>query len=207
MSNLPFDPKDLPEDLRKKLEEVVNKAAAQRMQERNPEFVAKYGDITDPENPFTWKPSTRKDKGLSLGDRLKYAELDIEITMEGLAKHISQTYDQIGDLQNVVGSLALVLMRSGQFPELDELLSSLTANTNQREGADPFNGGPIPPDHILQTVDGPIRADQVPGYKEVPGWVPSPDWLDANCACPVHTAKRDADRNKRPGDDLPGLYL
>jgi hypothetical protein len=60
-------------------------------------------------------------------------------------------------------------------------------------------------EQLIDTVDGMIRMDQIPGYVDDPKWAPSPDWVDANCNCPEHRARRE--QNGPDDDPLTGMYL
>ena len=61
---------------------------------------------------------------------------------------------------------------------------------------------------MVETPQGLIRGDQIPGYKNDPDWRPSPDWMDANCMCPSHVAQREHAQEDPPGSfGGTGLYL
>lgn len=190
-----------PED-KKKLEELVANA--------DPEALAKFGNPLDENDPRMWTAKERADKGLSAEEQIQLLANDVDAITLTVGKLAKDLFDM---------RMAAMLAEIKANPEA--ALEKLLANYNDPDKNFGPNGpsGPayagslsdprISPDTIVETVDGPIRADQVPGYKNVPGWTPSPDWAEANCACDAHKAMRAAANNKPEDDDKfpTGFYL
>lgn len=195
--------RELPQDVRDAIE---------RSKRENPELIAKYGDPSDENDPRFWTPSERAERGVSLEDRVKYLELDQEMSMltlgpvlqwvmqkkaEEMAEQMRR--DPVAFLRNA--------LESGADPKL--ILSAITEAQNGSSHEDASSNHSLAPDTLVETVQGKIRADQIPGYRDDPDWQPSPDWIDANCVCERHQAMRAASEGKRPddGDYSTGLYL
>lgn len=205
---------EMPEDLRRQLEKMVNGA--------DPELLKKYGNPLDEDDPRSWLPSTRKNRGVNPLDRLEMLELDMEksiLSFGELAREVKRIADYVARQQ---AEEIAEQMKTDPKAAMEKLMSVLGIQPEDGppipDGAFGPNGenGPayagstqgVPPDTIVETVDGPIRADQIPGYENSPDWRPSVDWLDANCTCPLHVAQREAagghdDNGERP----PGMYL
>jgi hypothetical protein len=188
------------DDATKNLRDALKKVALNNL---SAEFLAKYGDPTDPNNPVTWKPSTRAERGLSLEERVHFLELDSDLEQDALGSLLRE-------LQTLRAEMMMDKLkeRGPEGEALAGLLKTLMESGGSADG--PGNGHNyagsaqgIAPDTIVDTVDGPIRADQIPGYREDPSWRPSPDWADANCTCPAHVAMRE--QKDQPGST--GFYL
>lgn len=186
--------------------------ALQRSLENNPEYVEKYGNPFDETDPRNWSPTERKERGLSLEDRLSLLELDVESQEVVLSKltefMVSEQAKQMKEeLLRDPEAFIKKMINNGTLPQGE------WGPGNDKDGAR-YAGSTegIKPDQQVPTVDGPIRADQIPGYRNDPAWRPSPDWVDANCTCPTHVAQREA-ANQKPTDgtddkDFPtGFYL
>lgn len=205
---------ELPDELR----ELVEK----RKQD-NPELIEKFGDPTNPDDPRFWSPSTRKEKGVSVEDRLTFLELDMEAMTLAFGPVLKwymqkQAEEMVAKLRDNPMGVLKEMLDSGMEPaDAIGMLSEL-AKRVQESGSYGPNGhdGPayagstagLAPDSIVESKDGPIRADQIPGYRNDPSWRPSPDWIDANCMCPTHVAQRAAANGGSDDDGYgSGLYL
>ena len=211
------------DELRKKLEEVMASA--------DPELVAKFGNPLDENDPKTWLPSKRAENGISLEDQVKYLGLDLESSAlfsgrlmemvmslqnqlailqkwvaekmadeftENVKNNPEKAVEQLKKLMNLTGDQAPI----GSWGPLDDNPNSPVRYAGSTQG--------IKPDQMVDTPQGPIRADQIPGYSSDPNWKPSPDWVDANCMCPVHVESRKNQFGINPfgNDDPPnGMYL
>ena len=197
---------ELPDNLRELLE---------KRKEIDPELFEKYGDPTNPDDPRFWSPSKRKEEGLSIEDRLTYLELDVEamtlamgpVMTWVLRKQAEEMAAQLRD--DPIGFLKNMVAKGASPEEALELIGSLTNAMEQQQpnyersyGPDGTDGNAyagstqgIAPDTMVDSINGPIRADQIPGYRNEPGWRPSPDWVDANCTCESHKAQRAAASN------------
>lgn len=191
----------------------------------DPELLNKFGNPLDLEDPRMWLPSTREEKGVSQEDRLRFAELDVEsmgLAFGTLLRRVDEMYtwmlkeaenrlieqakkDPEGTLRKLLsGDISIPgtpVKRAGSWGPLDD-----SENTSVRYAGSAIG---IKPDQMVDTPDGMIRADEIPGYKDDSEWTPSPDWIDANCMCPSHVARREEAKNN--GDDNPfngtGFYL
>lgn len=201
--------RELPEELREMIE---------ARKQTNPELFEKYGDPTDENDPRFWLPSSREERGVSLEDRVRYLELDQETSMLAFAPVLQwvlrkQRDEMIAELQKDPVAFLRKALESGADPQ--EILTAM-ASTQGSHGPDGDHGpayagstSGIAPDTMVDTVQGKIRADQIPGYRNDPSWQPSPDWIDANCTCERHQALRAASNNGSgdDGDFSTGLYL
>jgi hypothetical protein len=182
-----------------------------QLQEQHPEFFDKYGDPTDESDPRNWEPSSRGERGLSLNDRVKLLELDMDLIKSTVQKVMpwvirKQEEEMLEefkrDPQKFLANFAKQ-MGTEVPPEVMEAAKQLQPVATDNRGA-------ILPDAMLPTVNGPVRADSVPGYRFEPDWAPSEEWSDENCACPVHQEMREkgqASKTTSNNADLPGLYL
>lgn len=177
------------DDLRKAMEQDVYNS------EEFKKLTEKFGDPKDKNNPLTWIPSQRKEKGLSIEERLSYLELDVELvqsTLDSVLVTVNKLrLDGLLDKLRVKGpeGAALADLLEGLRP--GEAPSATTDNHSEK----------IASDTIVKTVDGDIRVDQIPGYRDDGSWQPSPDWIDANCPCQAHEEKR------RNSNGPTGFYL
>ncbi len=126
---------------------------------------------------------------LTLEERVELLEKETEILRRSTAGLINDMRAQ--QLKGLVEQFL------NENPDVREEVSRLL----QEETEQPM---PLPPDHLVPTVNGNIRAGEIPGYKNEPGWRPSIDWVEANCTCPTHTEKRN---NQNPENGTGGLYL
>lgn len=194
--------RELPEELRKLVQ--------QRMQEE-PELFEKFGNPLDENDPRFWTPSEREERGVSLEDRVKFLELDVEAQMKVLGEIVMwkmseekrRMRERIAEAKNDPQK-AMELLREimgDDNPEnmIGEMSPDGTILAGSVQGASP--------DAEVSTPQGTIKVSDIPGYRNDPDWKPSPDWLDANCMCPVHQAQR-AQGMTPPTDDGPtGFYL
>ena len=182
---------------------------------RNPELVEKYGNPLDKEDPRNWTPTERAEKGLSETEQLRLLGLDVESQAKGFAALVQRMFDlefQLDKAQRLLAELSAreftALVKEGKIEEAMALMKKVMGSGEDPSFSSevaPSNDGQIP---MVQTVNGPIRLDQVPGYRDDPEWRPSPDWLDANCTCEVHTKKREEAKGQNPfGDFGTGMYL
>lgn len=190
------DLSNIPEDMRAGLEELIKES---------PEYVAKFGNPLDANDPRNWSPSERKERGVSFEDRLTFLELDVEAQQTVLSKVSLWMIEQ-------QRKEMLAEMKNDPEAFLRKMMGQAGSRGPNGDTGPAFAGSTvgIAPDEIVDTVDGPIRADQIPGYRNEPGWHPSPDWADANCTCPTHTQQREAAKGSQlNGDDnFPnGFYL
>lgn len=164
----------------------------------NEELFARYGDPSDPNDPRHWKPTTRLDKGLSLSDRVKLLEIDMELmqlTVGSVLKWaaIQQEKELLQELKTnpraAMEKLAKILGQ--EIPE--DIQEFLAGAKGPSDGATLYAGSVqgAPADALVITPTGTIRVDQIPGYKNDPDWTPSTDWVDMNCLCESHVAIRE----------------
>jgi hypothetical protein len=198
------------EQTRKMLEEVLKKA--------DPAMVEKFGNPLDENDPRMWTPSKRIENGVSLEDQIKLLGLDVEAHAVAMANQMTTVAtlramfmefmtDYIADLMRTNPEKAVKLLMkmggmegpAGSWGPLDNDPNSPVRYAGSTVG--------IAPDQMIDTPDGMIRADQIPGYRNDPDWKPSPDWVDANCMCPTHQASRKGHGNIDPFDPPNGMYL
>lgn len=181
--------------------------------DQNPELVEKFGNPLDKNDPRNWTPAERTEKGLSIEEQLRLLGLDVESQAKGFAALVKRMFDlefQLDKAQRLLAELSAreftALIKEGKVEEAMTLMKKVMGPEDPSfSEVAPSNGGQIP---MVQTVSGPIRLDQIPGYKDDPEWRPSPDWLDANCTCEVHTKKREEATGQNPfGDFGTGMYL
>jgi len=215
------------ERLKKLIEEAV---------ERNPELTEKYGNPLDENDPRNWTPSQRAEKGVSLEKQVELLGLDMEAQTMATGTLIRKILDlefQLDKLQQWAAQKMadefLTLVKEN--PEkAAEYLKSMLANGAPPPSPDgtsrgqwgPLEDDPnasiryagssrgIAPDQLVETPEGLIRGDQIPGYVNDPNWRPSPDWMQANCMCPAHVAEREREKDRNPfddGDSGTGMYL
>ena len=175
----------------------------------DPEMLEKYGNPLDENDRRMWTPKERAEKGVPLEEQILLLATDVEALSVTVGKLAQDLFDM---------RKAELLREIKANPEaaIEKLISAYAGDPDKTFGPNGPSGPAyagslgdprISPDTIVDTIDGPIRADQVPGYRNEPGWVPSPDWAEANCACDAHKAKRAAAANGN-GDDFPnGFYL
>lgn len=192
-------PEDLPKELREKLEELVAQV--------DPAFLAKFGNPLDPNDARHWKPSERKERGVSIEDRLAFLELDMESMQSSFARVMEWIMTQ--QEKEYQAKIAELVSNPEKAREFMEQLLGPAARGPEGDHGPAYAGSTrgIQPDELVDTVDGPIRADQIPGYRNDPDWKPSPDWADANCTCPAHVAAREAAGDPGREERPPGMYL
>lgn len=201
-----MDLNDLPEEQK----EVIRRTMAE-----NPELVERFGNPFDASDPRMWKPTAREDADISLDDRVHYMALDIEMLQDAVARLIVKN----SELETLLRIQSLKqLAKDDPEAAAKELLKLLDGAIPPAAYGPEGDDGPayagstghgITPDSVVETVNGPIRAEQIPGYKNDPEWRPSPDWAEANCTCPAHVAMREqAGSPFSDGDEFPtGFYL
>lgn len=189
------------------MDEKTKQELAELLKHADPKLLEKYGNPLDENDPKMWPPSKRAAEGLSLEDQLKYLGLD----MEAQSYVISDLMKKVFKLEGLINEMlkAQLIQRMKDDPEgaAKQLMSMMGMTTPDTE---PNTG--LSPDALVATPNGQIRADQIPGYKNEPGWKPSPDWIDANCMCEKHQEERKAAETYDPfkigPDDPPtGMYL
>jgi hypothetical protein len=215
------------DELHRRVQEAVN---------RNPELVEKYGNPLDENDPRNWMPSKRVEQGLPIEDQLKYLGLDLELMTQTVA-NLVVGMSQLKNDNEVLLKFMMDTMKNrfiekmktdpdGALVDLEKLLRGMPSNPNPGSWG-PLENNPdasiryagsargMSPDQMVETPNGIIRADEIPGYKNDPNWEPSPDWSEANCMCPGHVANREASKGVNPfgidpfKDDGPpnGMYL
>jgi hypothetical protein len=190
------------EENRKRLEDAVANA--------DPALLAKYGNPLDPTDPRHWEPTVRGERGISLNDRVRLLELDMEVIQQSLARIVPWMLKQQEKefLDKFANNPSAALEELAQM--MESAPKSRGANGNEGPAFAGSTRGLQPGDQV-ETPDGIIRADQIPGYRNDPDWSPSPDWAEANCMCAIHQAKREAaardNRFQLPGDGPTGMYL
>jgi hypothetical protein len=202
------------------MNEETRKAVEELLKNADPALIEKYGNPLDENDPRTWSPSKRAEKGLSLEDQVKFLGLDLE-SMSMLA---AKMYQELGVLREWVLEQQkkefVALVKEDPEKAVEQLMSML-GGTDAVKGAygplDPADpNSPVryagsteggAPTQMIDTPQGMISIKDIPGYVDDPNWRPSPDWVDANCMCPTHVQMREANNGTTPGDDFPGLYL
>lgn len=207
------------EERRRLLEEAVSQA--------DPRLVEKFGNPLDENDPRNWPPSVRAEKGLSLEEQVRLMGLDVEAQSLAFA-HLAEVVANIRSYVNEMRAEALVEeLKRDPESAVKKMMAMLNGTTKEHvtEGAwGPNENSPdapvryagstqgISPDQLVETPDGRIRADQIPGYRNDPNWQPSPDWVEANCMCDNHKRLR-AQSNQfgidpyRDDDPPRGMYL
>ncbi len=208
------------EELKKILESAV---AA------NPDLVEKFGNPLDQDDPRNWTPTKRAEQGLPLEEQFRLLGLDMEAQRLGFAsltgKLLNLDY-QLDIIQKwVADQMAKEFAELVKNGEVDKAMAMMQKLMGAGEEAPPGQWGPlenspdasvryagsatgIAPDQMVETPQGIIRGDQIPGFKNDPNWRPSPDWMDANCMCPSHVAQREhGQEDPSGGFGGTGLYL
>lgn len=178
---------------------VQREAAEKAIASAGPEFLKKYGNPLDKNDPRHWAPSTRGERGISLSDRVRLLELDMELQNMQTVKIIEwiagqQEKELIEELrtnpQAAVEKLAAML--GEEVPE--DIKNALSGYKGPGGNDGPLYAGSVKgaaSDALVVTPQGTIRVDQIPGYRADPEWVPSADWVDMNCLCESHVAARE----------------
>lgn len=205
-----------------KAREQLEAKLTEMLKDADPEVIAKYGNPLDKEDPRNWLPSKRAEEGLSTEEQLRLLGLDYETLREitiGAYKELAAINIQLEKLSQwaahqmqkefteevktnpEAAAKKLVNMMAGRSPYDDGQGNDHDEHPHERPKAD----------QLVQTPDGVIRFDQIPGYKDDPSWRPSPDWIDANCMCAKHQEQRKNAYGIDPfRDDNPpgtGMYL
>lgn len=184
---------------RKALEEAVANA--------DPALIEKYGNPLDPNDPRHWEPSERGARGVSINDRTRLLELDMELVQQSVARLVDHMMRQQARefLAEMEANPEAAMKKLAAYTE------SIPRSYGPNGEAGPAFAGStkgLPPDAQVETPDGVIRADQIPGYRNDPDWRPSPDWAEANCMCATHVAAREAAKENPQFPDGPtGMYL
>lgn len=212
------------EQLRKLIENAVA---------NNPDMVEKFGNPLDQDDPRNWTPSERAEKGLSTEEQLRLLGLDVEAQAQAIAAATMRTLDLVAQLDllqhwaaDQMAKEFRALVADGKIDEAMGMMKKLMGFGGQPPEAQPGQWGPledkedasiryagsakgIAPDQMVETPQGLIRGDQIPGYKNDPNWRPSPDWMDANCMCPSHVARRAQEQGNEDNGPFggTGLYL
>jgi hypothetical protein len=204
------------------MDEQTRKMLEDMLKNTDPKLVAKYGNPLDENDPRMWTPSQRKERGISLEDQVTYLGLDIEAQTLVLGQQMTTIAtlramlmefltDYVTDLMKTNPEKAVkTLMRfSGVTPETAAPVGSWGPLDNNPDSPVRYAGSTagIAPDQLIETPQGVIRADQIPGYHNDPSWKPSPDWVDANCMCPTHQASRKNNDGIDPFEPPNGMYL
>lgn len=181
----------IPDEQRKHLENLVAKA--------DPEAIAKYGNPLDPNDPRHWMPTTRGERGISVSDRVRLLELDMEvnqIAMGRIMDHIARQQEEalLEELKTnpraAVQKLADILGEEIP-PDIKAMLDG-SFGPDGKQG--PLFAGSVKgaaADALVVTPQGTIRVDQIPGYRNDPEWTPSSDWVEMNCMCEGHISARE----------------
>ncbi len=192
------------------MDEQLEKLIAETA-ERNPDLVKKFGNPLDKNDPRNWTPTERAEKGLSQEEQLKLLGLDVESQSMAVAMLVQKNLElefQLDKLQrwaaDKMAEEFVTLVRENPEKASEYLKSMMEMGEPPSKNVPVAGQEPLP---MVQTVNGPIRLDQIPGFKDDPNWRPSPDWLDANCTCDVHTKKRAESEGKGPFDFPTGMYL
>lgn len=223
------------------MNDEVRKAMEDLLKDADPALVEKFGNPLDETDPRNWTPSKRAEAEIDPVDRLRMLELDVEAqhtiisvmsrTLGTLVEYAQeQAKREITRLieENPEQAIERLMELGETFGPLlgmgNGLLDALAAVKGAAKGSyGPLDNDPNGPvryagssqgiaaDQLVDTPDGLIRGDQIPGYVNDPKWKPSPDWMDANCMCPQHQARRAQDNGGQhtdPDTDFPtGFYL
>jgi hypothetical protein len=192
---------DMPDDVKKLIQDAID---------ANPELVEQYGNPLDDKDPSFWKPSRRREEGMSVEDRLLYLEKDVEASTRVLGELVFWKMDEEKrrlreriaeaktDPQKAMALLNEILGDdlASQLPAAitDDNGNTLAGSVVGRKGSE-----------TIETPQGFIKISDIPGYRDDPEWRPSPDWVDANCMCPRHQQQRQA--NGFNEDPPNGMYL
>jgi hypothetical protein len=197
------------------------KEALKQAREKRPDLIEKFGDPEDENDPRFWAPSERKERGVSLEDRITYLELDMEATLKATGPTImwvmeKQREEELAKLKEDPAAYIQNMIANGADPVelvkgLLELRASIAGDGQiTDDNGNTFAGSSqgLAPDTVVDTVNGQIRADQIPGYRNSPDWRPSIDWVDANCTCEEHKRMRAAaSSGEADGGFSTGMYL
>jgi hypothetical protein len=176
--------------------------------EADPKLIEKFGNPLDENDPRHWLPTERGERGLSVNDRVRLLELDMELVQETLGNVIAWVAQK--QKEEMLKQFEAELKEDPK-KAIEKLLGGIPSARGAAGDTGPAYAGStkgLNPSDTVETPNGVIRADQIPGYRNDPNWTPSPDWADANCMCPVHVAQRKASENDpRFGDGPTGMYL
>lgn len=193
---------------REEAERLLNQA----LEQADPKLVERYGNPLDKDDPRNWHPADREEKGVSNEDRLRFAELDIEMLQLALTSVTKQLYEVLDWVREKQKEELLEQFKADPEAALTKLLEKFKQQNavgypdNNPELAGNFQGT-HPKDALIETPQGKIRVDQIPGYRDDPDWRPSPDWVDANCMCETHVSARRRSESHQPGEPGTGFYL
>lgn len=203
------------------MNEETRKLLQEAMKHADPALVEKYGNPLDENDPRMWTPSKRLENGVSLEDRVEYLGLDLEAQALVLQNLMIDNANLKEKVYELLAEQLKEQLRTNPEAAVKRVMEMMNGGEAPKGSYGPFDSSPdagiryagssqgMPPDHEVETPQGLIRADQIPGYRNDPNWRPSPDWVDANCMCPTHVAQREHDAHDNPfGDNgLPGMYL
>lgn len=196
-------PRELSPEQKAQLKEALKTA--------DPAMIEKYGNPLDDNDPRNWLPSERESRGLSDRDRLKVLELDMERISDTLGLLVARVMKQ--EQLQMVRDLTEEFKTNPEAAtqKVVEMLSNLPGSRGPNGDEGPAYAGStngLKPTDLVETPDGVIMAQQIPGYRDDPNWSPSPDWKEANCMCPMHKAQRAAAaQDTRFDDPRGGMYL
>jgi hypothetical protein len=181
------------------LSEEQRKQAEALIANTDPEFIKKYGNPLDENDPRHWQPTTRGERGISVSDRVRLLELDMEIVQTSLGNLIRwvaseeerQVLEQLKtDPRAAVERLSKMI---GE-PIPDDIKKMLDGRSGPNGENGPLFAGSVagaPGDALVVTPQGTIHVNQIPGYKNDPDWRPSTDWVEMNCMCEQHVNARE----------------
>jgi hypothetical protein len=172
--------------------------ATKAINNADPEFLKKYGNPLNKNDPRHWLPSERGDRGVSLADRVKLLELDMDLMQITMGKVVHWVAEQqekeiLEELKRNPGK-ALEMLARATGQEVPEDLQKIFAGFRGPTDNGPLFAGSVKgakPDELVITPQGTIRVDQIPGYRNDPEWLPSTDWVEMNCMCEGHISGRE----------------
>lgn len=194
------------------MDEARRKLIEEALKHADPEVVAKFGNPLNEDDPRMWTPTQRQEAGMSDAERLRLLELDYEaqaLVIANIMQMLMQTREAV---EYFMKKELLEAVQRDPERVTKALLEGLSSNKgsygpldNDSEDTPIRYAGSAKGAHadtLIETPDGLIRMAEIPGYVNDPNWTPSPDWMDANCMCDAHRAKRDAGNDWRPGNYL-----
>jgi hypothetical protein len=196
--------------------------ARQAISQADPKFLEKYGNPLNKNDPRHWTPSERGERGVSINDRVRLLELDMDLLQMTVGKVVHWVAEQqekeiLEELKRDPGK-ALQMLAQATGQEVPEDIQKMLAGYRSPTSDGPLFAGSVKgakADELVVTPQGTIRVDQIPGYRSDPDWQPSADWVEMNCMCEGHVSNRENnaidnrfDSLINPDDDgRGGMYL
>lgn len=199
------------------MDDETRKLLEEAMKHADPAMLEKFGNPLDENDPRMWTPTKRIENGVSLEDQVTYLGLDVEAHAVAMATLMQDLAEMKKVVTTLLTNQVTTMLKDDPEKAVQMLMGVMGGQGSKGPSEDLNYAGSsrgLAPGDQVQTPNGAIRADQIPGYRNDPDWKPSPDWVDANCMCSTHQAMRKASDNYDPfnlnpkNEDPPtGMYL